>query len=126
MTHELDRVVHQWCFDNDRWMYIEYDRDGVVMGLNYVQGDDYEYFLKGGWSKSDPGLTEFYRQMLYTFPIEEAAGLGLSFINKCMWAYHSAISCQNEYAEEKTTHDYLNRCNKCPGAICNNNTTTCR
>jgi len=70
MIQELDRVVHQWCFDNDRWMYIEYDRDGEVMGLNFMQGDDYEYFLKGGWCKSDPGLTEFYRQMLYTFPIE--------------------------------------------------------
>ena len=38
---ELDRVVHQWCDDNDRWMYIEYDRDGKVMGLNFMQGDEY-------------------------------------------------------------------------------------
>jgi len=112
MIQELDRVVHQWCFDNDRWMYIEYDRDGEVMGLNFMQGDDYEYFLKGGWCKSDPGLTEFYRQMLYTFPIELKSVSTLTFINKCMWAYHSAISCQNEYAEEKTTHDYLKKCTR--------------
>ena len=44
MIQELDKVVHQWCDDNDRWMYIEYDRDGIVMGLNFMQGDEYECF----------------------------------------------------------------------------------
>ncbi len=60
---ELDKVVHQWCDSNDRWMYIEYDRDGKVMGLNFMQGDDYEFF-KESWCVSDQGLTEFYKQML--------------------------------------------------------------
>ena len=100
---ELDRVVHQWCDDNDRWMYIEYDRDGVVMGLNFMQGDEYECF-KRDWCKSDIGLTEFYKQMLYTFPIEEKAASTRVFINKCMWAYHSAISSHDEYAEPTPCH----------------------
>ena len=61
---ELNRVVHQWCDSNDRWMYIEYDRDGKVMGLNFMQGDEYECFKKD-WCVSDQGLTAFYKQMLY-------------------------------------------------------------
>ena len=117
MIQELDKVVHQWCEDNDRWMYIEYDRDGMVMGLNFMQGDPYECF-KRDWCVSDRGLTEFYKQMLYTFPIECNQTSTLVFINKCMWAYHSAISSRDEYKEEKTTHDYLNKCTR--------KTTTCR
>ena len=70
MIQELDKVVHQWCDDNDRWMYIEYDRDGMVMGLNFMQGDEYECFKKS-WCVSDKGLTAFYKQMLYTFAYEQ-------------------------------------------------------
>jgi len=95
---ELDRVVHEWCDDNDRWMYIEYDREGKVMGLNYMQGGEYEYFKEYA-SVSDKGLTEFYKQMLYTFPIEKSSVSLISFINSCMWSYHSAISLHDEYAE---------------------------
>ena len=99
---ELDRVVHQWCDDNDRWMYIEYDRDGKVMGLNFMQGDEYECFKKD-WCVSDKGLTAFYKQMLYTFPIECNKTSTHQFINKCMWAYHSAISEYhlNEYKQKQ-------------------------
>ena len=99
---ELDRVVHQWCDDNDRWMYIEYDRDGMVMGLNFMQGDEYECFKKS-WCVSDRGLTEFYKQMQYTFAYEQENVPEHCFINSCMWAYHSAISCESEYAEPKPT-----------------------
>jgi hypothetical protein len=91
MIHELDRVVHQWCDDNDRWMYIEYDRDGKVMGLNFMQGDEYECFKKD-WCVSDEGLTAFYKQMLYTFSYEQGNVPEHCFINSCMWAYHAAIS----------------------------------
>ena len=55
---ELDKVVHQWCDDNDRWMYIEYDRDGKVMGLNFMQGDEYECFKRDG-CVSDGSKAEF-------------------------------------------------------------------
>jgi hypothetical protein len=88
---ELDKVEHQWCDDNDRWMYIEYDRDGKVMGLNFMQGDEYECFKKD-WCVSDEGLTAFYKQMLYTFSYEQGNVPEHCFINSCMWAYHAAIS----------------------------------
>jgi hypothetical protein len=89
---ELDMVVHQWCDDNDRWMYIEYDRDGKVMGLNFMQGNEYEIF-KEAYCTADRGMTDFYQSMLYTFPIEQQSCSALSFINKCMWAYFTAVSC---------------------------------
>ena len=82
---ELDKVVHQWCDDNDRWMYIEYDRDGIVMGLNFMQGDNYEDF-KDQWCYNDESLMAYYEQMLYTFPIEKASVNTLTFVNKVMWA----------------------------------------
>ncbi len=102
---ELDRVVHQWCDDNDRWMYIEYDREDKIMGLNFMQGDEYECFLKS-WCVSDQGLTNFYKQMLYTFAYEQRNVPEHAFINSCMWAYHSAISSRDEYAEpcRRNTH----------------------
>ena len=97
---ELDKVVHQWCDDNDRWMYIEYDRDGIVMGLNFMQGevgsyDDYKYF-KDQWCHNDESLMAYYEQMLYTFPIEKDSVDTLTFINKCMWSYHAAIQAFRE------------------------------
>jgi len=95
-ANELDKIVHQWCDDNDRWMYIEYNRDGKVMGLNFMQGDEYELF-KEVYCTTDPGLTDFYEAMLYTFPIEQKSCSELSFINKCMWAYFTAVSCSENY-----------------------------
>jgi hypothetical protein len=115
MIQELDKVVHQWCDDNDRWMYIEYDCNGMVMGLNFMQGDEYECFKKS-WCVSDIGMTAFYKQMLYTFPIECNQTSTLVFINKCMWAYHSAIS---EYEDNNCKIGNATKCyaNKCCKAI---------
>ena len=115
MTHELDKVVHQWCDSNDRWMYIEYDRDGMVMGLNFMQGDEYECF-KRDWCVSDQGLTAFYKQMLYTFSYEQKNVPEHCFINSCMWSYHSAIS---EYEDNNCKIGNATKCyaNKCCKAI---------
>jgi len=108
MIQELDKVVHQWCDDNDRWMYIEYDRDGMVMGLNFMQGDEYECFKKS-WCVSDKGMTAFYKQMLYTFATEQKNVPEHCFINSCMWAYHSAIS---EYEDNNCKIGNAKKCCK--------------
>ena len=115
MIQELTKVVHQWDEDNDRWMYIEYDNDEVVMGLNFMQGDEYECFKKD-WCVSDKGLTAFYKQMLYTFAYENGNVPEHCFINSCMWAYHSAIS---EYEDNDRKIGNAKKCyaNKCCKAI---------
>lgn len=85
----VDKVVHEWCEKDDRWVYIEYNNQRKIIGLNFMQGDDYEYF-KEKWAHNNEALMDFYTAMLYTFPIEKASCNTLEFINKVMWALHEA------------------------------------
>ena len=91
MKSRIDKVEHIWCSSDDRWVHIEYCDQRKIIGLNFMQGDEYGLF-KRDWCHSDEGLTEFYEQMLGTFSIEAASVSRLTFINKCMWAFHSAIA----------------------------------
>lgn len=95
-NNELDKIVHQWCDDNDRWIYIEYNRDGKVMGLNFMQGDEYEIF-KQAYCKNNEYLFRFYKVMLTNFILDpevliEFKSFNIEFINKCMWAFHQCSS----------------------------------
>ena len=97
MNYCMDKVEHIWCEDNDRWIYLEYNKQRKIIGMNFMQGDFYEGF-KRDWCKSDEGLTGFYKYMLYTFP--EIPDLhALSFINKCMWSFHTAIAQREEFPQ---------------------------
>jgi hypothetical protein len=94
----IDKVEHIWCNSNDRWVYIEYNDNDDIVGLNFMQGDEYHYFKKENCER-DEALTKFYTEMLYTFPnMIVNTNSELSFINKCMWAYHSAISLNQKYS----------------------------
>ena len=95
MNYDIDKVEHVWCEDDDRWIYLEYNKQHKIIGMNFMQGDFYQGF-KRDWCVSDVGLTEFYESMLYTFPIEKASVSNLSFINKCMWTFHTAIAQREE------------------------------
>ena len=90
----INAVEHIWYAESDRWIYIERYASGYL-GLNCMQGDEYDCFKKS-WCINDQGLTEFYNGMLYTFPIEKVSVTTISFINKCMWAFHSAIAQREE------------------------------
>jgi len=93
--YKVDKVVHEWCEKDDRWVYIEYNNHRKIVGLNFMQGDDYQYF-KLRWACNDQGLMDFYNTMVYTFPIEKASVNTLEFISKVMWAYHQAINSYQE------------------------------
>ena len=95
MSYDIGKIEHVWCEDNDRWIYLEYNKERKIIGMNFMQGDFYEDFKKD-WCKNDQGLTEFYNYMLYTFTIEKASVSTLSFINKCMWTFHSSIAQREE------------------------------
>lgn len=95
MDKRVDKVEHVWCESNDRWVYLEYNKQRKIIGMNFMQGDCYKGF-KADWCVSDIGLTKFYEFMSYTFPIEKASVDTLSFINKCMWAFHNAIYNREE------------------------------
>jgi hypothetical protein len=94
--HRVDKVEHVWSEKEDRWIYIEYNAQRKIIGLNFMQGDEYEYFKKS-WCYNDQGLTDFYYSMLYTFPIEKASVNTIEFMDKCMWAFHSAIVAREDY-----------------------------
>ncbi len=98
--YEVNKVVHEWSEKEDRWIYIEYNAQRKIIGLNFMQGDEYDYF-KEKWCYNDQGLTEFYTTMLYTFPIEKASVNTLEFINKVMWAYHQANVSYEDHNEIK-------------------------
>jgi hypothetical protein len=64
-----------------------------------MQGNDYEYFKKL-WCENNEHLLQFYREMLYTFPIECNSVNTIEFINKCMWAFHSTSVLYDEYGSK--------------------------
>ena len=96
--YKINKVEHIWDDGEDRWMYIEYNAQGKIIGLNFMQGGEYDWF-KMAYCKSDQGLMDFYNSMLYTFPIEKASVSTLQFINKCMWAFHTAVVSREEYPQ---------------------------
>ncbi len=98
--YKVDKVVHKWSEKEDRWIYIEYNAKRKIVGLNFMQGDEYDYF-KSKWCHNDQGLTEFYNFMIYSFPTEFISVNTLEFINKVMWAYHQANVSYEDHNEIK-------------------------
>ena len=95
-NNKVIKVEHLWCESEDRWIYLEYNEKNKICGMNFMQGDYYLGFRED-WCYNDPGLTEFYSEMLYTFPIEEESVDRITFINKVMWAYCSADQIRAKY-----------------------------
>ena len=81
----LNAVEHIWYEQSDRWIYIERYASGYL-GLNCMQGDEYEYFKKH-YCEIDKGMSEFYSTMK-SDPIALRAEMSeLEFIDKVMWMY---------------------------------------
>ena len=96
MENTLFKAEHIWCEKEDRWIYLEKDAEMKIIGMNFMQGDEYEHFKKF-WCTNNTPLLKFYKSMVYTFPIEEKSVNTIEFINKCMWAYHYAVSLNDQY-----------------------------
>ena len=90
------KIENIWSADNDRWIYLEYNEQNKICGMNFMQGDEYAVF-KAEYMENDRGLFEFYKEMLYTFPIEEVSVDRITFINKVMWTYVSADQIRAKY-----------------------------
>lgn len=86
INKETKKVIHQFNEENDRWIYIEYSKTNKVLGLNFMQGDDYEVF-QIMYCESDDKIMRFYNNMLFHSPIERQNASHITFINKCLWAY---------------------------------------
>jgi len=95
-NNKVIKVEHIWCEEDDRWIYLEYNEQNKICGMSFMQGDEYEVFLRE-YAENDPGLLEFYVTMLYTFPIEQKSVDRIAFLNKVMWAYVSADQIRAKY-----------------------------
>jgi len=95
-NNRIIKAEHVWSEENDRWIYLEYNEQNKICGMNFMQGDEYEVF-KHEYAENDRGLMEFYETMLYTFPIEEVSVDRITFINKVMWTYCSADQIRAKY-----------------------------
>jgi hypothetical protein len=82
---KLNAVEHIWYAESDRWIYIERYASGYL-GLNCMQGDEYEYFKKH-WCEIDRGMSEFYSTMKNDLMKLRAEMSELEFIDKVMWIY---------------------------------------
>ena len=75
------KISHIWSEEYDRWIYIEYNEQRKIIGLNFMQGDDYIFF-KEHFAVTDNKLTSFFSEMKHQFPVELASVPRLEFINK--------------------------------------------
>jgi hypothetical protein len=81
----MNRLVNSreiyWCNDDDRYVLV-IRSNNVIVGLNYCQGDDYDYFMKE-FSESDEDLTNFYNSIKnYLNGTTE-----IDRINQAIWAH---------------------------------------
>jgi len=88
-THTVRRVEHVFHEMDDRWIYLEYDADNRLIGVNFMQGDDYQDF-ELAWCYRDQGLTKYCNSMRYIFPTERASVSELNFISRCMSSWIEA------------------------------------
>jgi hypothetical protein len=108
---ELIKVEHVWSKPNDRWICIERYRNTEYIGLNYMQGDDYERF-KDDWCRVDKGLSDFYEGCKGIFSIQKKSITELNFINDVMWTYHNAVACYEEYEHIPVEVEVKCKCKK--------------
>lgn len=62
-----------------------------VVGLNYMQGDELEYFVEH-YNDIDHDLTDFYNGVKYYLGGETE----LDRVNQAIWAYHQYTSLRDE------------------------------
>ena len=100
---EITKIEHVWSKENDRWLFIQYDKNDKIVGLNFMQGEEYDLFTKD-WCKPDYGLFEFYQYMLMTYEIERQSITKFDLINKAIWTYVTAERIIEDFAG-----DYFNK-----------------
>ena len=97
-TKAIYKVEHLFDENHDRWIYIEYNDRNKVIGLNFMQGNDYKLF-KDCFCTKDYSLTAYYSEMQHVLFLEKAhTPLRIDFINTIFWSYLSAVKCFKEVA----------------------------
>jgi hypothetical protein len=84
-----------WCENDDRYVLIVRENDEII-GLNWMQGDDLDYF-KEAYSMVDPDLTDFYNAIEPYLVHEDTREIDR--INAAIWAFF-------EYRNLRDTRKY--------------------
>ena len=71
-----------WCENDDRYVLIIRSNDEII-GLNFMQGDDLEFF-KDNYSNVDDKLTDFYNAIE---PYLDERNDEIGKINSAIWAF---------------------------------------
>jgi len=82
----IDSTITMFCPMDDRYIYIKKYGNEVV-GINFMQGDEYDVFLKN-YAYPDTELTKFY----HAVKDHLSGAIEVDRINQAMWAYHSFIN----------------------------------
>jgi len=88
ITKESSEIV--WCANDDRYVLVE-KQDDEVIGLNFMQGDEYEVF-KENYNHIDKELTDFYNSIRHYL----GGTTELDRINQAIWAYFEFRNLQDE------------------------------
>ena len=84
------KVLHQFSKEDDRWVYMAFNKNGDLRGLNYCQGDDYKYFMEH-CACSDPVLLQFYNDAYGTLRSYLRESIGeFEFITTMLWLSRDA------------------------------------
>ena len=102
MTNKLIKsTTVYWCPNYDRHILVIKEKDEVV-GLNYCQGDDIEYFNEN-YTNIDYELTDFYNALdEFLSGVDE-----IERINQAMWAYSTYEMLSADRASEKIRREKL-------------------
>tara|TARA_R100000951_G_scaffold28908_1_gene24797 strand:- start:1177 stop:1530 length:354 start_codon:yes stop_codon:yes gene_type:complete len=84
-------VNHIWHQPSDRWIYIEKHEDNWI-GLNFMQGDEYELF-KEEYCIEDRALSTFFDEMKndeLPFDLQLEKDGDVEYIDKIIWIFYKA------------------------------------
>ena len=88
-SNDMQKVEHIWNEKSDRWLYIESNIAGEIIGVNFMQGNDYKDF-KRYWCITHVELTRFHNYMKETFKLEARNYMQVTFLNMCIDTYIKA------------------------------------
>lgn len=71
-----------WCEGDDRYVLVIRNNNEII-GLNYMQGDEFPLFLEH-YNCIDPDLTKFFKAI---YPYIHGS-TDLECINHAIWAHH--------------------------------------
>ena len=83
--NEIVKVVHKWSEKNDRWIYIAYNDSNNIIGLNFMQGNEYDLFKKD-FCINDRRLNSLYKHIVYNYRFADDCS-SEEILDKVIWTY---------------------------------------